>query len=88
MKYHEIINIIISEPIYLSIAVLLLLSFVYSILKKFFTLLIIILICLIGYVGYLIYTNQDLPGDSDEVIYPFIDSAKEKAGSILEELSD
>ena len=76
MDINEIIEIILSEPIYLSIIVLFLLAFIYSVLKKFFKLLIIILIALVFYVSYLIYTNQDLPGESDVLIYPLIDSAK------------
>ena len=87
MDFNEIIDIILSEPIYLSIVVLFLLAFIYSVLKKFFKLLIIILLGLISYISFLIYTNQDLPGDSDEFIYPLIDSAKEKANDIIEELS-
>ena len=87
MDFNEIIDIILSEPIYLSIVVLFLLAFIYSVLKKFFKLLIIILLGLISYISFLIYTNQDLPGDSDEIIYPLIDSAKEKANDIIEELS-
>jgi len=83
----DIYNEIISEPLYLSIVVLLLLSIVYSILKKFFKLLLITLIVLILYLGYLIYTNQDLPGNSDELIYPFIDSTLEKASEIIDEVS-
>ena len=88
MEYQKIIDIIISEPIYLSIIVLFILAFIYSVLKKFFNLLIIILIGLVGYVSFLIYTNQDLPGESDQIIYPFIDLTKEKAGKILDDLSD
>ena len=88
MEYQKIIDIIISEPIYLSIIVLFILAFIYSVLKKFFNLLIIILIGLIGYISFLIYTNQDLPGESDEIIYPFIDLTKEKAGKILDDLSN
>ena len=87
MEYQKIIDIIISEPIYLSIIVLFILAFIYSVLKKFFNLLIIILIGLVGYVCFLVYTNQDLPGESDKIIYPFIDSTKERAGKILDDLS-
>ncbi len=43
--------------------------------------------CLIVYLGYLIYTNQDLPGDSDELIYPFIENTIEKANEIINEVS-
>ena len=87
MDINKIIDIILSEPIYLSIVVLFLLAFIYSVLKKFFKLLIIVLIGLVSYLSFLIYTNQDLPGESDDLIYPLIDSAKEKANDIIEELS-
>ena len=87
MEYQSIIDIILSEPIYLSIVVLFILAFIYSVLKKFFNLLIVILVGLIGYICFLVYTNQDLPGESDEIIYPLLDSAKEKAGDIIEGLS-
>ena len=88
MQYNEILNIIVSEPIYLAIAILLFLSFIYSVLKKFFTLLIIILLSLVGYILFLIYIGEDLPGESDQVIYPFIETAKEKADSIIEEFTN
>ena len=65
MDITEIINLIISEPVYLSIVVLFLLAFIYSVLKKFFKLLVIVLMSLIGYVAFLVSTNQDLPGDVD-----------------------
>ena len=87
MDINKITDIIVSEPIYLSIIVLFILAFVYSVLKKFFKLLIIVLITLIAYVCFLIYTNQDLPGDSDELIYPLLDDAKEKLNETLKEFN-
>ncbi len=87
VNFNDIYNAIISEPLYLSISILLLLSIFYSILKKFFKLLIICLIVLVSYLGYLIYTNQDLPGNSDELIYPLIDSTVKKATDIINEVS-
>ena len=87
MDFNQIYQIIISEPLYLTIAILLILSIVYSVLKKFFKLLIVVLTCLIIYLGYLIYTNQDLPGNSDELIYPFIDSTLDKANELINDVS-
>ena len=78
---------IISEPLYLTIVILLILSIIYTILKRFFKLLICVLSCLVIYVAYLIVTDQDLPGDSDDLIYPMIDSTIEKANEILDEVS-
>ncbi len=87
MEIQKIIDLILSEPIYLTIVSIFILAFIYSVLKKFFNLLLIVLLCLIGYISYLVYTNQDLPGDSDQLIYPLIDTAKEKAGNMLDGLS-
>ena len=86
MELNQIFNTIISEPIYLSIVVLFSLAILYSILKKFFKLLIISLVCLLIYLAFLIYTNQDLPGDYDDVIYNQIDAAKEKASDMIDEI--
>ena len=72
MSLEHIYNIIINEPIYLTIVSILILILVYSILKKIFKLLMIILIVLICYIGYLMYTNQTLPNQEK------INSVKDK----------
>ncbi len=61
MNLERIYNIIINEPIYLTIVCILILIGAYSILKRIFKLLLIILVILIGYIGYLMYTDQKLP---------------------------
>ena len=86
-QIYQTFEVIISEPIYLTIFILFMLALIYSILKKFFKLLIIALVSLLCYVGYLIMTNQDLPGESEDIIYPIIDSAKDKASEIINEIS-
>ena len=91
MNFNEILNLnwvitIIEEPIYLSIVILFLLAAIYSVLKKFFKLLIIILTGLIIYLFFLIITNQDLPGEYDEAIYNQIDSVKEKAAELIDDI--
>lgn len=72
MSLEHIYNIIINEPIYLTIFSILILILVYSILKKIFKLLMIILIVLICYIGYLMYTDQTLPNQEK------INSVKDK----------
>ncbi len=72
MSLEHIYNIIINEPIYLTIVSMLILILVYSILKKIFKLLMIILIVLICYIGYLMYTDQTLPNQEK------INSVKDK----------
>ena len=86
-QIYKTLEIVLAEPIYLTIFILLILAFIYSVLKKFFKLLIITLISLLCYLGYLIFTNQDLPGETEHIIYPLIDSAKEKATEIIDGIS-
>ena len=83
MNYDKIINAIVTEPVYLSIVIIFSLLIVYSLLKKFFKLLIIVLSALILYISFLIYTGQELPGNTNE----FIDPILENAGSIIEDIS-
>ena len=80
------VQTIISEPIYLSIVVIFILISIYSILKKFFKLLIFILAGLLVYISFLIYTGEDLPGDSEEIINPMIDQAGELIKNASEKL--
>ena len=84
MDTNQIYSTIINEPIYLSIIIIFILISIYSILKKFFKLLIIILTLLIGYIFFLIYTGEDLPGDSEKIINPLID----KVGQIINDISN
>ena len=88
MNIDQIYHIIISEPIYLSIVVIFILISVYSVLKKFFKLLIIALTILLLYIGFLIYTGEDLPGDSEQIINPMIDQAGELIKNASEKLQE
>ena len=93
MEFDKVFNLdwvqtIISEPIYLSIVVIFILISIYSILKKFFKLLIFILAGLLVYISFLIYTGEDLPGDSEEIINPMIDQAGELIKNASEKLQD
>ena len=85
MDSQIILDTIINEPIYLSIVVIFVLIIVYSILKKFFKILIFSLTCLIIYVAFLVYTGSDLPGDSEEIINPLLDKAEELKDKAIEE---
>tara|TARA_Y100000590_G_C15577070_1_gene960864 strand:+ start:705 stop:983 length:279 start_codon:yes stop_codon:yes gene_type:complete len=91
MDLDQLYQTIISEPIYLSISGILLLILIYSILKKFFKLLVLILSGLLIYIGFLIYTGEDLPGDSESIINPAIEQAGElikNASETLQNLSN
>ena len=84
MNYNDIITTIVDEPIYLSICVIFTLIIIYSLLKKFFKLLVVALSVLLIYIGFLIYNGDDLPGDSDDIINPIIDNA----GNIINDLTN
>ena len=77
MDLQNLYNIIINEPLYLTIFSILVLILVYSILKKLFKMLVFILIILMFYIGYLMYTGQSLPNQKE------INSVKDK---VLEEV--
>ena len=88
MDLQNLYNIIINEPLYLTIFSILVLILVYSILKKLFKMLVFILIILMFYIGYLMYTGQSLPNQKE------INSVKdkvleriEKGVNILDEIS-
>ena len=86
MDFNQVYTTIINEPIYLTISIIFLLIAVYSILKKFFKLLIGTLAILFIYIGFLIYTGEDLPGDSEELINPLIDNAGQIINSVTNQL--
>ena len=89
MNFQNLYNIIINEPIYLTIVSILVLILVYSILKKLFKMLIIILILLMCYIGYLMYTGQSLPNQEkiNSVKDKVIDEV-EKGINILDQMSN
>ena len=88
MDYQNLFNTIISEPIYLSLVIIFLLIIIYSILKKFFKLLILGFFTIIIYISFLIYTDGDLPGDSEELIKPMIEEAGKAINDLSNQLQD
>lgn len=88
MDYQSLYSTIISEPIYLSLVVIFLLIVVYSILKKFFKLLMFAFCAIVVYISFLIYTDGDLPGDSEKIIKPMIDEAGKAINDLSNQLQD
>tara|TARA_Y100001970_G_scaffold129662_1_gene159859 strand:+ start:10621 stop:10899 length:279 start_codon:yes stop_codon:yes gene_type:complete len=72
LDFQAIYQIIINEPIYLTITIILLSIIAFSILKKLFKMMVTILIILVVYVVYLMWTGQDLPNEEN------INAIKEK----------
>mgnify|MGYP006095930173 CR=1 FL=1 len=69
MDFNEIFNVVTGNPIYLAVATLLIILLVYSLIKKFVKILIIVLICIAGYIGVL-YFQGDLQTvkDVDQIL--------------------
>ena len=80
MDIQKIYHLIINEPIYLTITIILGLIISYSLLKKLFKILIITLLVLLCYVGYLMYTGKELPNEDQ------ISSVKEKVENVGEKI--
>jgi hypothetical protein len=81
---NELYQIILEEPIFLTLVIIFILIIIYSVLKKFFKLLIITFLAILIYISYLIYSGDDLPGESEKFINPLI----EKSSLILNIVSD
>jgi len=85
MENLELYNTVINNPIYLAIAVILALLLIYSALKKFIKMIILALLFIMIYLGYLYYT-----GDSNTVedIDKVIESVKDSKGYIEEQIKE
>jgi glucan phosphoethanolaminetransferase (alkaline phosphatase superfamily) len=81
---NELYQIILEGPIFLTLVIIFILIIIYSVLKKFFKLLIITFLAILIYISYLIYSGDDLPGESEKFINPLI----EKSSLILNIVSD
>ena len=63
----DIFNIIINDPLYLIIAILLALIFIFSIIKKYAKWIITIVAIIIMYLGYIMYQGNQIPTTADEL---------------------
>ena len=89
MNNLDIYNTIINNPIYLSIAVVLCLLLIYGALKKFIKMIIIALICIVIYLGYLYFTGDEATvKDVDKVIESVKDSKSYLEDQIKENLNN
>ena len=85
MENLELYNTIIDNPIYLAIAVILGLLLIYSALKKFIKMIILALLFIIVYLGYLYFTGDiNTVEDVDKVI----ESVKDSKGYIEEQIKE
>ena len=92
MDFNQIYDLIIGNPIYLAVAALLIVLLIYSIIKKFVKILLIVLIAIFSYVGYL-YISGDTQTVEDvdkvlEQVKPLMNEGKEALDEVLNEASE
>jgi|TARA_B100000427_G_C15196051_1_gene458174 uncharacterized protein YybS (DUF2232 family) len=63
----DLFNIIINDPLYLTISILLALIFVFSIIKRYAKWIIAIITIIIIYLCYLMYQDNEIPKTTDEL---------------------
>ena len=85
MENLELYNTIINNPIYLAIAVILALLLIYSALKKFIKMIILALLFITIYLGYLYFTGDV---NTVEDIDKIIESVKDSKGYIEDQIKD
>ena len=88
MNYENLYSTIISETLYLTLLIIFILIIIYSILKKFFKLLLFVFFSLVIYISFQIYTEGDLPGESENIIIPIIDEAVKVIEEVSNQLQD
>ena len=64
----DLYNIIINDPVYITIAVILAIAVVFSVVKKLFKFAAILVAICVLYVGYLYYTGEEIPKTGDELM--------------------
>ena len=57
----DLYNIIINDPVYITIAVILAIVVVFSVVKKLFKFAAILVAICVLYIGYLYYTGEEIP---------------------------
>lgn len=78
----DIYEVILNDPVYIAIAVLLAISVVFSLIKKLFKFAIIIIACIVIYIGYLHYSGKEIPQSMDELI----EDIEKKTGPATDQL--
>jgi len=80
----DLYNIVINDPVYLTIAVILSVFVLFTAIKKMFKYLIVLISLCICYVGYLAYMGEEIPQTTDELI----EDISKKAGDAVEIIKD
>ena len=84
----DLYNIIINDPVYITIAVMLAISVVLSIVKKLFKFAAILIAICVLYIGYLYYTGEEIPKTADDLIENVSEKAEDTVEGLLEKSVD
>ncbi len=80
----DLYNIIINDPVYLVIAIILAIAVLFSVAKKLFKFVVILIAICVLYIGYLYYIGEEIPETTNELIE---DISKRTEGAV-EDLLD
>ena len=80
----DLYNIIINDPIFLTIAVILSIFIIFTAIKKMFKYLVFVMALCVCYVGYLSYIGEEIPQTTDELL----EDIGDKAGDTFEAIKD
>ena len=78
----DIYNVIINDPVYMVIAIILAIAIIFTLIKKIFKFAVIIIAMCVLYLGYLYYIGEEIP----ETVNSLIEDVGEKAGKVTEDL--
>ena len=84
----DLYNIIINDPVYITIAVILAIAVVFSVVKKLFKFAVILIAICVLYVGYLYYTGEEIPETSDDLIENVSEKAEDAVEGLLGKSED
>ena len=84
----DLYNIIINDPVYITITVILAIAVVFSVVKKLFKFAVILIAICVLYVGYLYYTGEEIPETSDDLIEDVSKRTEDAVEGLLEKSED
>ena len=84
----DLYNIIINDPVYITIAVILAIAVVLSIVKKLFKFAAILIAICVLYIGYLYYTGEEIPKTADDLIENVSEKAEDAVQGLLGKSED
>ena len=84
----DLYNIIINDPVYITIAVTLAIAVIFSRAKKLFKFAVILIAICVLYIGYLYYTGEEIPETVDDLIENVSDRAEGAVEGLLDKSED